>query len=395
MSYFRNLLSDFGRVVSRELRQIFSDSGVILIFFVAGLVYPVLYNFVYLNGIYDDMPVAVVDNADCFESREYIRKCDATREISIAYHCVNMDEARRLMEQRKVKGIMMFPAEFGEKLARKETANLSIYCDMSRFFYYKCLMMGANHVMLQDLGDIKIERYTGAGMTEQEALQLVQAMPYEENNPYNPAFSYSIFLISVILLIIVQQTMFYGMCILNGTMRERGGSFAVVPGRENQRGGLRIVFGRGAAYWLVYMAIGLYIAIIVPAMFGIPQRGEFWNIVLLTTVFVTDCVFFSMTWSSFIKRRESVFVLFLIMSPICVFLTGTSWPVSAIPGFWRAFSCIFPSTFGAQAFINLSTAGGALSNAGGQMTNMLIQTDVYLVLATVLTYIGNRRATAK
>lgn len=395
MTYLKKWLSDFRSIAQRELGQIFSDSGVLLIFFIAGLAYPLLYNFVYLNGTYDDMPIAVVDNADCYESREFIRECDATRELRVEYKCTDMNEARMLMEQRKVKGIMMFPRDFGEKMAYKETATLSVYCDMSSFFYYKCLLMGANHVMLQEMGDIQLMRYTDAGMTDQEAAQLVQAVPYEENNPYNPAFSYSIFLISVILLIIIQQTMFYGMSLLQGTMRERGSSFSLIPGMESRRGALRIVFGRGCAYWLIYMAVGLYIAVIVPALFGVPQRGEFWDVVLLILIFVTDCVFFSLTWSSFITRRESVFVLFLFMSPICVFLTGTSWPVSAMPEFWKLFSYIFPSTFGAQAFINISTAGGDLLNARGQLIHMVIQTDVYFVLAAVLIYLENLRATAK
>jgi len=373
-----------------ELRQIFSDWGVMLIFFVAGLIYPLLYNVIYLNGVLNDTPIAVVDNADCSVSRRYIREMDATREVAVEYSCVNMEEARKLMQERKVKGIVMFPADFEDKLARMETATLSVYCDMSSFLYYKNALMAANHVMLDEIGHIQIERYAAAGFTGIEAEQLVQAIPYEENNPYNSAFSYSFFLISAILFLIIQQTMFYGMSLLVGTLREQNRSFASLPDKLSGIGIGRAVLGRGAAYWLVYMGISIYIAFIVPAIFGLPQRGSFSDILILLLFFVTDCVFFSMTWSTMVTRRETVFVLFLFMSPICLFLTGTSWPTSAFPQFWKVFSYIFPSTFGCQAFINLNAAGGDLSSIHDQLAAMTIQSIVYYFMASAAIFIENR-----
>lgn len=252
----------------RELKLIFKDGGVLLIFFVAGLIYPLLYNVVYLNGLLEDTPVAVVDKAACPESRRFAREVDATREVEVAYRCTDMLEARQLLEERKVNGIFYFPDDFGQKLARMETATVSVYCDMSSFLYYKNALMAANHVMLSELSQIQKERYAAAGFTGQEASALVQAVPYEENNPYNATFSYSIFLLAAILFVIIQQTMFYGMTLLAGTMREQKKSFATLMENPYTHGIMRTVLGRGWAYWLIYMGIGIYISFIVPAIFG-------------------------------------------------------------------------------------------------------------------------------
>ncbi len=399
--YIREWFQDFSEIVSREFRQIFSDGGVLLIFFVAGLVYPLLYNVVYRNGILEDTPIAVVDMADCPQSRRFAREVDATRECRIAYLCTSMEEARRLMEERKVNGIILFPSDFGKKLVSLETATVSVYCDMSSFLYYKNALMGVNHVMLSELGQIQVERYSAAGYTAQEASPLIKAVPYGENNPYNPAFAYNIFLLAAVLLIIVQQTMFYGMTLLAGTMREEKRYYALardhgtmINGRgalnlDAGRGALRIVFGRGAAYWAIYLGIAFYITLIVPALFGMPQRGSFWDIVLLDLFFVTDCVFFCMSWSTLVRRRETVFVLFLFISPICVFLTGTSWPTTAFPAFWRWFSYLFPSTFGVKAYVNMNTAGGDLSTAGPLFMCMTLQTIIYFAIASISTYVEN------
>lgn len=367
--YIKGWFRDVWGVFTHELKTIFTDGGVMIIFFVAGFGYPILYNFVYKNGVLEDTPIAVVDNADCSESRQFIREVDATREVEIAYRCVDMQEAKDLMAKRKVNGIIYIPDDFGDKLASVETAKLSIYADMSSFLYYKNLLMGTEFVMLNRIH-----------MSH-------EAIPYTENLPYNRTFSYSIFLISAILMLIVQQVMFYGMSMLAGTAREENRGFATLPEHLHGRGVMRVVAGRGAIYWLLFMGIGIYIGCVIPGLFGLPQRGSYWNILVLLMFYVLDCVFFSMTWSSMIWRRETVFVLLLFMSPICVFLTGFSWPTTAIPGFWRAFSYLFPSTFGCQAFINLNTAGGSLDVVRSQMTTIAVQTAIYAFTACVAVYL--------
>ncbi len=389
MSFVKTWLHNFLDIMLHELRGIFKDVGVLIIFFVGGLGYPIVYSLVYHNGILEDTPIAVVDDSADPYSRRYIRELDATREVSVAYSCVNMEEARSLLQKRKVNGIVYFPRDFGEKVVRGETAKLSIYADMSSFLYYKNLLMGANFVMLDEIKNIQIERFSAAGYSGQTLSQLVEPMKYEDNNPYNRAFSYGIFFLSAALLLVIQQTMFYGMSLRAGTMREESHSPALLPSVVEGSGVGRVVLGRGAAYWLLYMGIGMYIAFIIPAAFGLPQRGDFWDIFILLLFFITDCVLFCSTWSSLITRRETVFVLFLFMSPIALFLTGFSWPTSAFPAFWRYFSYIFPSTFGCQAFINLNTAGGDLSTVRELIAALAVQTIVYYVLSSVAIYVEN------
>ncbi len=388
-TYVKSWLKDALGIFNLELGRLLRDGGVMIIFIVAGFLYPILYNFVYRNGVLEDTPIAVVDNAGCSDSRRMIREMDATREICIAYRCTDMEEARELFRDRKVNGIIYFPSDFGDRLANKETAVFSIYADMSSFLYYKNLLMGSEFVMLGEINGIKIERYRFDGLTDQQADASVNAVLYDDVNPYNRAFSYSIFLISAILMLIIQQVMFYGMSMSVGTMREENRSFASLPDTLKGRGVGRVVLGRGAVYWLIFMIIGIYVTAIVPAMFGFPQRGNFWEIMVLLAIFVTVCVFFCMTWSTLVTRRESAFILFLFMSPVCIFLTGCSWPTTAFPAFWKWFSYLFPSTFGCQSFIDLNTAGADLEIVAPQLKALCLQGIVYFVLACGAVYVEN------
>lgn len=361
-----------------ELRLIFSDAGAMVIFFVGGLLYPVLYNLIYMNGTVDEMPVAVVDLSDGAYSRRYLQKVDATRECEILLYCTSLEEARQLMQNRTVHGIIYVPADFDTRIVRGEQGFISTYADMSSFLYYKCLTTGTSLAMLDEMHQIQIENY-----------QLPQMVEPEENMPYNRPFSYTIFFISAALMLVIQQTMFYGSSLLAGTLREQNRSFASLPRRLQGLGVGRVVLGRGAAYMAVYLVVGTIIVLLIPWLFRLPQRADWTEIMVLLVFFIVDCIFFTFTWSTLIWKRETVFVLFLSASPIILFLTGFSWPTSAIPTFWRWVSYLFPSTFGCRAFINLNTAGGTLATVAPEIRAMTIQAAVYYILSCAAIYVEN------
>ncbi len=369
MKYIKTFLQDFKRVFCDELRAIFKDSGVLVIFFLAGIGYPVLYNLIYANGTLEDVPVVVVDEACCSESRRFIREADSTPEIRIAGYCATMEEAEELMSRRKCHGIIFFPEDFGERIATKRQAVMSIFCDMGSFFWYKNLMTASNLVMLGEFSEISPQ---------------VRPMEYEENNPYNRNNAFNFFFITAALMLVIQQTMFYGMGMLAGTRREENTGF--IYGASG-----RIVFGRGAAYWLIYMMIGMYIIFLVPVMFGIPLVSDFRTSVIFLTVYVTACIFFSMACSTFVRHRETPIVALLFLTLPELFLTGFSWPQACFPKFWNLFSYIFPSTFGTRAYIGLAGCGGTLETVAPMLRILLVQTAIYFSISLIATKIQNKR----
>ena len=67
-------IKETGIVFTDELKRIFRDPGVLVIFIVATLVYPFLYKAIYWNEQIKDIPVAVVDCSQSPESREFLHR---------------------------------------------------------------------------------------------------------------------------------------------------------------------------------------------------------------------------------------------------------------------------------------------------------------------------------
>ena len=385
-TYLGQWIRETFNIFVEELRMVVRDNGVMLIFCFAGLVYPLLYNWIYGYGVVDEMPVAVVDNSQGSYSRRYIREVDATREVAIAYDCVSMAEARELMEQQKVHGIIYIPADFDQKLNLMEQATVSTYADMSTFLYYKNMTVATNKVMLDEVHAIQAERYAAAGYTGQDATQLIEPVQYDEYLQYNPAISFTMFFVYMAMMMILQQVMFYGSSTLAGTLREEGRSFT----QHATGGGMgRIVLGRGFAYYLIFIVLGVYGTLLVPTLFHLPVHCDWTAMLVLMLFYVADIIFFSFTWSSAITKRETVLVLLLFVTPIAVFLTGFTWPESQFPYLWKVLSYVFPSTFGCRAYMTLSMSG-SLEAIAPEIRALTIQTGVYFLLASLSARIENR-----
>ena len=386
ITYLGQWIRDTFGIFVDELRMVVHDNGVMLIFCFAGLVYPLLYNWIYGYGVVDEMPVAVVDNSQGSYSRRYIREVDATREVAIAYDCVSMAEARKLMEQQKVHGIIYIPSDFDEKLNLMEQATVSTYADMSTFLYYKDLTVATNKVMLDEVHKIQAERYAAAGYTGQDATQLIEPVQYDEYLQYNPAISFTMFFVYMAMMMILQQVMFYGSSTLAGTLREEGRSFT----QQATGGGMgRIVLGRGFAYYLIFIVLGVYGTLLVPTLFHLPVHCDWTAMLVLLLFYVADIIFFSFTWSSAITKRETVLVLLLFVTPIAVFLTGFTWPESQFPYLWKVLSYVFPSTFGCRAYMTLCMSG-SLEAIAPEIRALTIQTGIYFLLASLAARVENR-----
>ena len=101
-----------------EVRRVFSDEGALIFMILVPLFYPLLYSWIYTNEVVREVPVAVIDMSKSQTSRLFIRELDATPDVHVAYHCMNMEEAKRLEARQEVRGILYLPEDFSVMLNR-------------------------------------------------------------------------------------------------------------------------------------------------------------------------------------------------------------------------------------------------------------------------------------
>ena len=367
-----------------ELKCIFRDPGVITIFIVASIAYPLIYKTIYWNEQITNVPVAVVDLSNSPQSRAFLHRWNATPDIRLTHTCTSMAEAEQLLRDQKVHGIIYFPRDFANQLADPlGQAHISLYCDMSSFLYMKAIYLSCNQVMLEDMRNIQVDRYEQIGVGKEFAWALVQDAPYHETALFTPTGGYGSFLIPAVLVLIIHQTLFFGICMLGGTARDEN--------RENF--GIRSLIGRSLAYFLIYYALGAILLGFYPRLFDIPHIGSIGDILLLLIPYLLAVIFFSLCVSVFIRNRESGLVLLISSSLIFLFLAGISWPKEMIPDEWWYLACCVPYTFGSHAFIHINSMGASLATTDMEFVALCIQTVAYFLLACILFNLRKKRKT--
>ena len=374
---------DLFYIWKQEFRTTFRDQGVLIFFVLVPLVYPLIYSFIYTNETIREVPTVVVDDSRSSLSREYLRKVDASPETSIVAYCADMEEAKLMLKDRKAYGIIYIPAHFSDDIVQGKQTQVSIFCDMSGLLYYKALLTANTNVSLAMNAAIKMERAGNTTARQDE----ITAYPieYEDVAIFTPTNGFAAFLIPAVLILIIQQTLLLGIGLSAGTAREHNQFKDLVPINRHYNGTLRIVMGKGLSYFMVYSLVAVYILCVVPRLFSLNQIAIPGVLTLFTLPYLTACIFFAMTASIAIRNRETCMLLFVFTSVPLLFLSGISWPGSAMPSFWKYFSYLFPSTFGINGYVRINSMGATLNEVAFEYRALWMQTGIYF-LTTCFVY---------
>jgi ABC-2 type transport system permease protein len=185
-------------------------------------------------------------------------------------------------------------------------------------------------------------------------------------------------------MLILQQTLILGIGLAAGTARERNRYSDLVPINSCYGGIYRVVWGKALCYLMIYAVMAAYLTIVVPRIFSFLALIHWQDLLALMLPYLLACVFFGMTVSCLVHYRENVMLLVVFVSVPLLFMSGVSWPQSAIPGFWQGVSWLFPSTFGIRAFVRMNTLGGVLSDVVPEIRYLWIQAATYFGTACIV-----------
>ncbi|MDR1883488.1 MAG: ABC transporter permease [Prevotella sp.] len=379
----RKLLLDIYYVWINELKVVFRDEAVILLFFIVPFAYPVLYGFIYNNETVHEVKVIVVDDSNSALSREFRRKVDATADVKIIGYAADMEEAKEAMRRKEAYGIMHIPGDFSKRINTRQQTQISVFSDMSSLLFYKAMLLSATEVSLDMGAGIRVAE-TGSGSREEDAATR-QTVENQWVAMYNPQNGFASFLVPAILILIIQQTLVLGIATITGTHNDKK-RFTVASHTAQGKNvhPVKLTVGKAFCYASIYMLVSVWALRVIPYIFKFPQTGDPFTIAAFLMPFLLAATFFAMTLSYFCSQREFGMMLFVFTSVLFVFISGISWPWTAIPDPVKAIACIVPSTPGIHGFIKINTMGATLADVWPEYILLWIQAGVYCIAAVFM-----------
>ncbi len=384
-------IEDVFSVFAREFTTITRDSGILLIATLAMIIYGFLYSYAYSPEILQKVPVAVVDLDNSPTSRELLRKVGSTQSVDIKYQCSSLEQAKELMINSKVLGILYIERDFDRKILSNQTAYFSVYTDGSYFLAYKQFFLAVAHTLLEMDQQIKFNRYALSGQNYHTAEYLSEPISLQGQFLYNRAQGYGSFLMPAILILIIQQTIIIACGMVWGKSRERGQISLFTHKGAKALSSSAIVLGRSIYYLLNSLVLWLVVTFIIYKVFDLPSNGNNREAFALIVPYALSSAFFGVMLSQFMRYRESIILYFFFSSIPLLFLSGISWPREGMPEMLFQFGRIFPSTSAIDGFIHLQSTGSSLAQISTSYYTLWVLTLLYFVLAIISVHYATKR----
>ena len=368
------------QVWMNEYRTIFSDFGILLIFFGAIIIYPFFYPLPYTNEVLKDIPVAVVDMNHSQLSHKLTRMMDSNELVFVATRNATFDQAKVSILKGDIGGIVYIPNDFENKVLRGEQASISVYSDASYFLIYKQVLSGIYHSVGTFSAGIEVKRMTARGVMEEQALLTRDPLSLISFPLFNPTGGYATYVVPAVLVLMLQQTLLIGVGLLSGTRREKGFGGSNTPQSVSI---VSLILGKSFAYFSIYMFHSVYLFGILFRFYHFPQRGNPMDLILFIIPYLFASIFLAQAISGFFKTREMSMMILLFSSMPALFLSGFSWPKSSIPNWLNQLAMLLPSTAGIDGFLRINQMGASLKDIGFDWGVLLGLTVAYFFLAVI------------
>ena len=366
-----------------ELKEIFSDSGALLILLFAVIAYPVVYSIGYKNNVITEMPIAVVDLDHTQTSRTLSRMIQETKQLDVHSKLNSLNEAEQYFYDNEINGIVVIPSDFEKNLFKGSQSIVDVYCDASYFLIYKETLNAVLNASGTLSAGVEIKRNMATGSSLNQAIQQQHPLDIKFFNLYNPSGAYSFFVMPGLIIVILQQTLLVGIGLIGGAGREKNNKQLIAPGIMLRNGSLSVILGKGLAYFLVYIVNCIITLVWIHDWFNFPSKGNMLHVLMLLVPFLFSVIFLGLAISLLFKKRENSIIFMVFLSPIILFLTGLSWPASSIPTVLHKIAYIFPSTNMVPAYIRLRTMGVGLEDIKPELLFTIVQMFVYYILACI------------
>ncbi len=247
---------------------------------------------------------------------------------------------------------------------------------------YKAIYQTATAVSAEMNSAIQLEQ--SMSFTNRDDEITTKPLDYEEVEIFNPTGGYGNALLPGVLMVIIQQTLLLGIGMAAGTARERNKNHKLVPIDKHYGGAYRIVLGKALCYMMIYSVVAAYLSLLVTRWFHFTTLATPEALIGLMLPYLLSCIFFGMIISGFVRYRENVMLIVVFTSIIFLFMTGISWPASNIPPFWKSISWLFPSTFGVQGFLKISSMGATIDEIRAEYIALWAQAIIYFVMTCII-----------
>lgn len=373
-------LSTILKIWKTEILTILKDPATILIMIIGLFMYSMFYAVPYSGELTRNVPVGVIDQDNTALSRKFIQSINSTEMIEVSSRPDTKNSAEQELFSDKIKAYIIVPKDFEKDVLSGKKTNVSLYSDSSYLLLYKQVANGTLTTSGYLSGALEIKKLRKKGLSEKQSTGIVKPFDYVEIPLYNPAGGYETYILPVVLVLIIQQTMLVGVGLLGGTKRERKREYC-----KNSNKPWVITIGNSLAYVSLYLLHATFFFVVIPHMYSYKSTLNLGLLFSVIVLFLFAVSFLAQALIFFFKERESSLMALVVTSLPMVFIPGFVWPKEAIPMWIRLLGNLIPATPGIDGIVRVNQMGANFFQIRHDIIHLIFLCVLYFVLACLST----------
>lgn len=355
----RDKFSRLTAIFRRELRLFAHRPLFLFTMIVAPVLCIVFFTTLMADGLPTKLPAGLVDEDDTHVTRIVGRILGSMEETDLVSRYPSFTEARSAMQRGEIYGFFYIPQGLTEDAIANRQPRLSFYTNETYFVPGTLLMKDLRYA--SELSGLALTRETlyGKGLTEQQAMGILQPIVIETHPLNNPYLDYSVYLNNIILpgililLIMLSTTYTIGLEWKRGTQRELyslsgcSSTVALVGKLLPQT----VLFSLMFVFYDVYF----YRFLMFPCHSGIASM-----MVLGVVTVLASQAFGVFLFGAFIGQMRLSMCLCSLWGILSFSLAGFTYPVPAMSSLLQHLSWLFPLRHYYLIYVNQALDGYSL-----------------------------------
>lgn len=340
-----------------------------------------LMSMVYANRSVWDLPVAVVDQDHSAASRQIIRQLDATAKIAIKTYD-NLAEAKDDLGWRRLFAVIIMPVDLEKRILHGDSVVIPMYGDATNRLANGQIQQDVTAAYRQILNQYNTTLLLRNGFSEQQVQVLLTPIRGQTLDVFNPGISFAAIVFPGLLVMLLQHSLLIACVRVSITLKGAPGGKPAIP----------VYLGGLSALLPIWLFLSIVLFVLWPWVLGYRQTAAIPEILLLTFPFLLAVLGLGKLVTECLRSVEMIYLTLSFITTPVFYLSGTLWPLQAMPGWVRAISSALPSTWATKAIAGVNQMGLPLRDVGWDVVMLLLLGAVYTVIGIGIGAIRNRVA---
>ncbi|WP_340613669.1 ABC transporter permease [Xenorhabdus thailandensis] len=334
---------------------------------------------VYIRPSVWDLPIAVIDNDHSYASRMLIRNINAMPKVAPKIYN-NLDNARRDMLQRTIFAIIIVPVDFEKRLLSGQNVTVPVYGDATNRLANGQIQHDLALAYQQLLAEYNGKLLLQSGFSIEQVKTLLQPIRSETIGLFNPGVSYAAIIFPGLLVMLLQHSLLVACVRVSITLRETPKGNPPLP----------VYLGTLSALIPIWLFLSVIFFILWPWILGYRQDAPIYLVLLLTFPFLLAVLGLGKLVTECLRSVEMIYLTLAFITTPIFYISGTIWPLQAMPDWVRVISSALPSTWATKAIAGVNQMELPLHNVYKDIGMMLLLGVMYMVLGILVGMLRNK-----